>query len=72
VEDDALSLLARTPSRLALLPLEDALGLHTQVNLPGTVGGHPNWRRRLPMHWNEAALQSRLQRISAGRAGGRA
>lgn len=72
VEDDALSLLARTPSRLALLPLEDALGLHTQVNLPGTVGGHPNWRRRLPMHWNEAALQSRLQRISAGRDGGQA
>lgn len=72
VEDDALGLLARTPSRLALLPLEDALGLRTQVNLPGTVGGHPNWRRRLPLHWNEAALQSRLQRISAGRDGGHA
>ncbi len=72
VEDDALGLLSRTPSRLALLPLEDALGLRTQVNLPGTVGGHPNWRRRLPLHWNEAALQSRLQRISAGRDGGHA
>lgn len=72
VEDDALGLLARTPSRLALLPLEDALGLRTQVNLPGTVGGHPNWRRRLPLQWDEAALQSRLQRVSAGRHGGRA
>lgn len=72
VEDDALGLLARTPSRLALLPLEDALGLRTQVNLPGTVGGHPNWRRRLPLHWNEAALQSRLRHISAGRDGGHA
>jgi len=72
VEDDALGLLASTPSRLALLPLEDALGLRTQVNLPGTVGGHPNWRRRLPLHWNEAALQSRLRHVSAGRDGGHA
>lgn len=69
VEDEALDLLASTPSRLALLPLEDALGLRTQVNLPGTVGGHPNWRRRLPQHWDEAALQSRLQRFSVDRDG---
>ncbi|WP_295521040.1 4-alpha-glucanotransferase [uncultured Stenotrophomonas sp.] len=72
VEDEALDLLASTPSRLALLPLEDALGLRAQVNLPGTVGGHPNWRRRLPLHWNETALQSRLQRVSAGRDGAKA
>lgn len=69
VEDAALERLAATPSRLALLPLEDALGLRTQVNLPGTVGVHPNWRRRLPLHWDEPALQSRLGRISAGRGG---
>lgn len=69
VEDTALDRLAATPSRLALLPLEDALGLRTQVNLPGTVGGHPNWRRRLPLRWDEPALQSRLRRISAGRGG---
>lgn len=69
VEDEALDLLASTPSRLALLPLEDALGLRTQVNLPGTVGGHPNWRRRLPQQWDEAAVQSRLQRFSRGRDG---
>ncbi|AWH19630.1 4-alpha-glucanotransferase [Stenotrophomonas sp. ZAC14D2_NAIMI4_7] len=69
VEDAALERLAATPSRLALLPLEDALGLRTQVNLPGTVGVHPNWRRRLPLHGDEPALQSRLGRISAGRGG---
>ncbi len=34
---------------LALLPLEDALGLAEQPNLPGTVETHPNWRRRLPV-----------------------
>ncbi|WP_432823988.1 4-alpha-glucanotransferase [Stenotrophomonas indicatrix] len=70
MEEAALGLLAKSPSRLALLPLEDALGLRTQVNLPGTVGVHPNWRRRLPLQWNASALQSRLQRISKGRNGG--
>jgi len=31
-----------------LLPLEDALGVLEQANLPGTIDTHPNWRRRLP------------------------
>jgi 4-alpha-glucanotransferase len=47
-ELDALRFVAATPSPLALLPAEDALGLDQQPNLPGTVDGHPNWRRRLP------------------------
>jgi 4-alpha-glucanotransferase len=34
-------------STLALLPVEDALALPEQPNLPGTVDEHPNWRRRL-------------------------
>jgi 4-alpha-glucanotransferase len=29
--------------------MEDALGTAEQVNLPGTVDEHPNWRRRLPV-----------------------
>ena len=33
---------------LAVLPLEDALALPEQPNLPGTLDEHPNWRRRLP------------------------
>ena len=40
--------LARTPSRLVALQLEDMLGLSEQANLPGTVHEHPNWRRRIP------------------------
>jgi 4-alpha-glucanotransferase len=31
---------------LALLPLEDALALEEQPNVPGTIEQHPNWRRR--------------------------
>ncbi|MEW6997349.1 4-alpha-glucanotransferase [Colwelliaceae bacterium BS250] len=45
--------LAKAPSRVLLVPLEDALGLHEQVNIPGTIDQHPNWRRRLPFTINE-------------------
>jgi 4-alpha-glucanotransferase len=39
--------LARTPSRLLLVQLEDVLDQRDQMNLPGTIDEHPNWRRRL-------------------------
>ncbi|TRX58073.1 4-alpha-glucanotransferase [Thalassomonas sp. M1454] len=45
--------LAKAPSRILLVPLEDALGLNEQVNIPGTIDEHPNWRRRLPYTINE-------------------
>jgi 4-alpha-glucanotransferase len=48
VVDAALRYVAATPSRLALLPLEDLAALDEQPNLPGTRDEHPNWRRRLP------------------------
>ena len=32
-----------------MLPIEDALGLSEQPNLPGTLHEHPNWQRRLEM-----------------------
>ncbi|MBS3803215.1 MAG: 4-alpha-glucanotransferase [Oleiphilaceae bacterium] len=38
--------LGQTASPLAILPVEDALGLEEQANLPGTLTEHPNWRRR--------------------------
>lgn len=39
--------LARTPSRLMMVQIEDAVGQIEQQNLPGTVSEHPNWRHRL-------------------------
>jgi 4-alpha-glucanotransferase len=48
VADAAVRFIAETPSRLALLPLEDALASVEQPNLPGTIDQHPNWRRRYP------------------------
>jgi 4-alpha-glucanotransferase len=48
VVDAAIAFIARTRSQLSLIPIEDALGLVEQPNVPGTIDEHPNWRRRLP------------------------
>ena len=47
VVDAALTHVGTAGCALAILPLEDALALPEQPNLPGTVSEHPNWRRRL-------------------------
>ncbi|WP_374544864.1 glycogen debranching protein GlgX [Rhodoblastus sp.] len=39
--------IAKTPSVLALVQIDDLLGETTGVNLPGTDRERPNWRRRL-------------------------
>lgn len=44
----AAAFIGRTPCDLALLPVEDALALPEQPNIPGTTDVHPNWLRRLP------------------------
>jgi 4-alpha-glucanotransferase len=46
--DGALGFVARAPAPLTLVPLEDALGVADQPNMPGTIDEHPNWRRRAP------------------------
>jgi len=46
--DASVRYLGHTRAPLVLLPLEDALGIEEQANLPGTTDTHPNWRRRLP------------------------
>lgn len=57
VADAALRFVARSPSRLALIPLEDALALERQPNLPGTIDEYPNWRRRLDRPAGEALAE---------------
>jgi (1->4)-alpha-D-glucan 1-alpha-D-glucosylmutase len=39
--------LARSPAKLLTFQPEDVLEQLEQVNLPGTTGEHPNWRRKL-------------------------
>ena len=65
VADAAIKFVGRTPSRLMLLPLEDALALEDQPNLPGTINEHPNWRRRYSGEagnlLDQPAVRKRLQ-----------
>jgi 4-alpha-glucanotransferase len=53
--DAIAGFLARTPSRLLAISLEDLLGVIDQPNIPGTVDEHPNWRQRLPVAVNDIA-----------------
>lgn len=39
--------LARTPSQVMLVNIDDLAGEVAQVNVPGTVNEYPNWSRRL-------------------------
>ncbi|OHV10574.1 4-alpha-glucanotransferase [Kushneria phosphatilytica] len=71
VVDGAIRLIARTASRLALIPIEDLMGEVEQANLPGTVDGHPNWCRRQPPEATTlscAAAQTRLEILRHARA----
>jgi 4-alpha-glucanotransferase len=71
--DAAIDFVGRTPSPLAMAPVEDLLGLDEQVNIPGTIDSHPNWRRRLPQDSDTLlrgeAVQRRLNLLKAGRRG---
>lgn len=61
---DAMRHLAATPSRLVSVALEDVLGLPDQVNVPGTVRQHPNWRRRLPVVVEDLGRDPRLREVA--------
>jgi 4-alpha-glucanotransferase len=65
--------LARTPSRLLVIGAEDVFDVVEQVNIPGTIDEHPNWRRRLPVDLEDYLSDSRLRAVAdALRSGGRA
>ena len=59
--DAAYRFLATSPGRLLMVRLEDVFGVIEQVNLPGTVDEHPNWRRKLPMPWETLATSPWLR-----------
>jgi len=68
---DALRLVARSPAVLALMPLEDVIGVRQQPNMPGTVEQHPNWCHRLPAPAEaQAEVEQRLAAVAAARVGG--
>jgi 4-alpha-glucanotransferase len=69
--DAALKFVARTPAPLALVPVEDILGLVDQPNVPGTIDEHPNWRRRLMTPaanlFDDDVVEARLSSIAVHR-----
>ncbi len=46
--DAVVAYVAASACPLAIVPIEDLVGLEEQPNCPGTIDEHPNWRRRLP------------------------
>ena len=62
--DAAVKFIAETASQLALLPLEDALALEEQPNLPGTINEHPNWRRRYRNEAGDLLNAPRIRRTT--------
>jgi 4-alpha-glucanotransferase len=64
--------LAAAPARLLAIALEDVVGEREQVNVPGTIDEHPNWRRKLARDLESLADDAVLREIAhAANAGGR-
>jgi 4-alpha-glucanotransferase len=64
IVDAAVQFVAKTPAQLALLPLEDALGVKRQPNMPGTIVEYPNWRHRYDAEaatmFDETSVRNRI------------
>ncbi len=56
--------LAATPCRLAMIALDDILGVRDQINIPATMTQHPNWRRKLPATLENLDAQSDWARVA--------
>ncbi len=56
--------LARSPARIVMLQIEDALGEHSPVNIPGTNLQYPNWRRKLRDDLETIATDGKFERFA--------
>ena len=67
--DLAIEIVAAASSPLAIVPIEDLLGLEEQPNFPGTLDEHPNWRQRLPLStdrlFEAAQVVRRVDRLNS-------
>jgi 4-alpha-glucanotransferase len=65
--------LARSPTRLVALQIEDLLGMVDPVNVPGTDREYPNWQRKLTVDLEDVLLMDGLDEsfaaVSRARAG---
>ena len=58
------SVLAKSPSRLVAIALDDIVGEREQINIPGTVDEHPNWRRKLSLELEDLEHNAQFRRIA--------
>ncbi len=56
--------LASSPTCLLAIALDDVLEVLDQANVPGTIGEHPNWRRKLPLELERIRDDPRLGDIA--------
>lgn len=57
--------IARTPSRILVIQLEDLLGQIEQCNLPATTDDqHPNWRRKLSAYLEDWRSDKRITSVA--------
>jgi 4-alpha-glucanotransferase len=63
--------MAKAHSHIQLIPLEDTLEIVEQVNIPGTIDEHPNWRQKLPVtmteFWQKDSVKSLAQAMQKAR-----
>lgn len=57
--------IAKSRSRLVMLPIEDILEVQDQPNVPGTITEYPNWRHRLPVSIAELREDGRVEKTGA-------
>ncbi len=57
--------LARSPARIVMMQVDDAIGEELPVNVPGTADQYPNWRRRLSYDLAAIASDPRFEKLCA-------
>ncbi len=55
--------LARSPARIVMIQVDDALGEVLPINVPGTYEEYPNWRRKLNTDLDTLAHDERFARV---------
>lgn len=60
IAEELYRFLAKSPSRVVMVYLEDLLGMDDQTNFPGTIEEYPNWRIKLSADWRVALNYPRI------------
>jgi 4-alpha-glucanotransferase len=56
--------LGHTPAKIVAIALDDIAGEREQINIPGTMDEHPNWRRKLPLFLEQLPGNAQFARVA--------